>query len=120
MEKQGITILTGCTVNRIDKHGKEFTTHLSNGSSIGSDQVMFAIGRHPNVGGLGLEKAGVAINPPMRDWISPSAISRALWAAGMPKVRNPGATRRSEANSAAVRLEALGMRSICIRTAGFL
>jgi glutathione reductase (NADPH) len=63
MEKQGITILTGCTVNRIDKHGKEFTTHLSNGSSVGSDQVMFAIGRHPNVGGLGLEKAGVAINP---------------------------------------------------------
>jgi glutathione reductase (NADPH) len=24
---------------------------------------MFAIGRHPNVGGLGLEKAGVALNP---------------------------------------------------------
>src|SRR5437879_4765198 len=67
MEKQGITILTGCTVNRIDRHGQgftqEFTTHLSNGSSIASDQVMFAIGRHPNVGGLGLETAGVAINP---------------------------------------------------------
>jgi glutathione reductase (NADPH) len=63
MEKDGITVLTGCTVGKIDKHGKEFTTHLSNGSSIASDQVMFAIGRHPNVGGLGLEKAGVAINP---------------------------------------------------------
>ena len=63
MEKQGITILTGCTVNKVDKHGKEFTTHLSSGSSIASDQVMFAIGRHPNVAGLGLEKAGVAINP---------------------------------------------------------
>jgi len=63
MEKQGITILTGCTVDRIDRHGKEFTTHLSNGSSLASDRVMFAIGRHPNVGGLGLEKAGVAINP---------------------------------------------------------
>src|SRR5450756_467409 len=62
MEKEGITILTGCTVNKVDKHGKEFTSHLSNGSSIASDQVMFAIGRHPNVGGLGLEKAGVAIN----------------------------------------------------------
>ena len=48
---------------KIDKHGKEFTSHLSNGSSIASDQVMFAIGRHPNVEGLGLEKAGVAINP---------------------------------------------------------
>jgi glutathione reductase (NADPH) len=63
MEKNGVTILTGCTVNKVDKHGKEFTSHLSNGSSIASDQVMFAIGRHPNVGGLGLEKAGVAINP---------------------------------------------------------
>ena len=47
MEKDGITILTGCTVTKVDKHGKEFTTHLSNGSSIASDQVMFAIGRHP-------------------------------------------------------------------------
>lgn len=63
MEKRGITILTGCTVNKIDKHGKDFTTHLSNGSSIASDEVMYAIGRHPNVGGLGLEKAGVALNP---------------------------------------------------------
>jgi glutathione reductase (NADPH) len=63
MEKDGITVLTGCTVNRVDKHGKEFTSHLSNGSSIASDQVMFAIGRHPNVANLGVEKAGVAINP---------------------------------------------------------
>ena len=63
MEKEGITILTGCIVNRVEKHGKEFTSHLSGGSSIASDQVMFAIGRHPNVTGLGLEKAGVALNP---------------------------------------------------------
>src|SRR5204863_671617 len=41
----------------------EFTTHLSDGSSIASEKVMFAIGRHPNVANLGLEKAGVAINP---------------------------------------------------------
>src|SRR5580704_10117057 len=53
MERQGITILTGCTVGKIDKHGKEFTTHLSNGSSLASDLVMFAIGRHPNVANLG-------------------------------------------------------------------
>src|ERR1700719_4737955 len=63
MEKDGITILTGCTVDKVDKHGKEFTSHLSNGSSIASDQVMFAIGRHPNIASLGLEKTGVAINP---------------------------------------------------------
>jgi glutathione reductase (NADPH) len=62
MEKQGITILTGCTVNGIEKHGNDFTSHLSNGSSIASDQVMFATGRHPNIAGLGLEKPGVALN----------------------------------------------------------
>ncbi|MGY3590217.1 glutathione reductase (NADPH) [Bradyrhizobium sp. USDA 4341] len=63
MEKRGITVITGCTVAKIDRHGRDFTTHLSSGSSIASDQVMFAIGRHPNVRGLGLEAAGVAINP---------------------------------------------------------
>jgi glutathione reductase (NADPH) len=63
MEKRGISIMTGCTVTKVDKHGNEFTSHLSNGSSIASDQVMFAIGRHPNVAKLGLDKAGVAINP---------------------------------------------------------
>jgi len=63
LEKRGITIITGSVINKIDKHGKEFTTHLSSGSSIASDKVMFAIGRHPNVANLGLENAGVAINP---------------------------------------------------------
>ena len=63
MEKAGITILTGCTVSGVDKHGEEYTSHLSNGSSVASDQVMFAIGRHPNVANLGLEKAGVAVDP---------------------------------------------------------
>ncbi|MGJ5089036.1 glutathione-disulfide reductase [Bradyrhizobium sp. HKCCYLRH1065] len=63
MEKEGITILTGCTVTSVDRHGQDYTTHLSNGSSIASDKVMFAIGRHPAVANLGLEKAGVAINP---------------------------------------------------------
>src|ERR1700723_3500550 len=63
MERQGITIVTGCVINKIDRHGKEYTTHLTGGSSVASELVMFAIGRHPNVANLGLENAGVAINP---------------------------------------------------------
>jgi glutathione reductase (NADPH) len=63
MEKRGITILTGVTVTKIDKHGSDFTAQLSNGKSVKADQVMFAIGRHPTVNGFGLEKAGVALNP---------------------------------------------------------
>jgi glutathione reductase (NADPH) len=62
MEKQGIAILTGCTITKVDRRDKEFTTHLSNGSTLTSEQVMFAIGRHPNVANLGLEKVGSTIN----------------------------------------------------------
>ena len=66
MEKQGTTILTGCTITKVEKverKAEEFVTHLSSGSSIASEKVMFAIGRHPNVANLGLENAGVEINP---------------------------------------------------------
>ena len=63
MEKAGITLLTECTVDKVERHGDVFTAHLSSGSSLAADQVMFAIGRHPSVSGLGLEKAGVALNP---------------------------------------------------------
>jgi len=63
MEKQGVTFLCSCTVEKVDRVGDEYISHMSNGSSVPSDKVMFAIGRHPNVANLGLEKAGVAINP---------------------------------------------------------
>lgn len=63
MTKQGIKIVSDAVVTRVEKHGKEFTSHLSNGARIATDQVMFAIGRHPNVANLGLETTGVAINP---------------------------------------------------------
>ena len=63
MEKEGISIVTGCTVEKVELSGEGYVSHLSSGSSLASDRVMFAIGRHPNVANLGLEKAGVAINP---------------------------------------------------------
>jgi glutathione reductase (NADPH) len=63
MEMQGITILTGCTVDRVTAENNIFSVHLSSGSSIAADKVMFAIGRHPNINGLGLDKAGVTLNP---------------------------------------------------------
>ncbi len=63
MEKSGITIITGCTIGAIEKHGEQYTARLSSGASIAADQVMFAIGRHPNIANLGLETIGVTINP---------------------------------------------------------
>ena len=63
MERSGVNILCECTVTSVEKHGDEFTARLSNGSSVQADQVMFAIGRYPNIANLGLETAGVAVNP---------------------------------------------------------
>jgi glutathione reductase (NADPH) len=63
IERRGVTIITGCVVKFIEKQGDVFTTHLSDRSNIVSEKVMFAIGRHPNVANLGLENAGVDINP---------------------------------------------------------
>ncbi|MFX5570828.1 FAD-dependent oxidoreductase, partial [Acinetobacter baumannii] len=58
VEKAGITVLTGTTVSKVEKQREGFAAHLSGRSTIAADQVLFAIGRHPNVKGLGLEKAG--------------------------------------------------------------
>lgn len=63
MEKHGITVITGATVEAVEKTRAGLTSRLSNGATIETDQVMFAIGRKPNIAGLGLEQAGVAVNP---------------------------------------------------------
>ena len=62
MRARGITVLCGHTVAAIEKSGDEFVTLLSDGAKINSDKVMFAIGRRPNVMGLGLETLNVKIH----------------------------------------------------------
>jgi glutathione reductase (NADPH) len=59
MRGRGITVTCGHTVAAIDKTGDEFVTRLSDGTTIKSDKVMFAIGRRPNVKGLGLESLNI-------------------------------------------------------------
>jgi glutathione reductase (NADPH) len=62
MRNRGITVTCGGTVTEIQKASEEFTTHLSDNSTIKSDKVMFAIGRRPNVSGFGLEHLGIRIH----------------------------------------------------------
>ena len=62
MRNRGITVTCGHTVTEIQKAGEEFGTRLSDNSTIKSDKVMFAIGRHPNVSGFGLERLGIKIS----------------------------------------------------------
>jgi glutathione reductase (NADPH) len=61
MEKRGIKIVTRQTVDSVEKVDHGLCVELSDHSSTVVDRVMFATGRKPNVSGLGLEKAGVAL-----------------------------------------------------------
>ncbi len=62
MQGRGITVLSGNTVARIDKLGDECVTHLNDGKTVTTDKVMFALGRHPNVVGLGFENLNIKIH----------------------------------------------------------
>jgi glutathione reductase (NADPH) len=59
MQNRGIKIICGEVVKSIHREQDTFNVRLSDQSSIEVDKVMFAIGRWPNVRGLGLEAAGV-------------------------------------------------------------
>jgi len=61
MEKHGIRVLTGCKVAAIEQTAARFSVHLSSGNQLSADCVMFAVGRRPNVAGMGLEAVGVGI-----------------------------------------------------------
>ncbi len=62
MQTRGIAVTCGHTVDAIEKSGDEFVTLLSDGSKVASDKVMFAIGRRPNVMGLGIEALNMNIH----------------------------------------------------------
>jgi glutathione reductase (NADPH) len=55
MQTRGIKVLCGHTVDAIEKSGDEYVSTLSDGKKITTDKVMFAIGRRPNVMGIGCE-----------------------------------------------------------------
>jgi glutathione reductase (NADPH) len=61
MEKRGIHVITHNRVDAVERVGKHLCARLSGGNAVTADQVIFAIGRPPNVHGLGLEAAGVKI-----------------------------------------------------------
>jgi glutathione reductase (NADPH) len=63
MERRGIRIITGTTVNGVRPRPAALAADLSNGTAIEADKVMFAIGRRPNVAGFGLDAAGVRLAP---------------------------------------------------------
>ncbi len=62
LEASGITLYRGARIARVDADGPAFAVHLADGTTIETGLVFAAIGRAPNVEGLGLAEAGVRIN----------------------------------------------------------
>ena len=62
MEKTGLPLHTHKVPVKLEKTEHGITIHFEDGSSHTASQVIWAIGRRPNVDGLELEKAGVTLN----------------------------------------------------------
>ncbi|MBB5751075.1 glutathione-disulfide reductase [Prosthecomicrobium pneumaticum] len=62
MAAKGVRFLLGETPAKIEKTAEGLTLVTDKGSVCAVDQVMLATGRRPNTDGLGLDKAGVALD----------------------------------------------------------
>jgi glutathione reductase (NADPH) len=81
MELRGINVITGQVVTAVAEHGrrganggnggnggcgahgKRYAATLTDGREIVADRIMFAVGRKPNISGLGIEAAGIEMAP---------------------------------------------------------
>lgn len=62
MQAQGIRVLPQCKPARIDRHSDRIQVETDRGGRLEADSLLWAIGRAPNTGGLGLQKAGVVVD----------------------------------------------------------
>lgn len=63
LRKKGITVRGGTEVNAIEKTADGYSLSVSGGETLETDLVMYATGRKPNTANIGLEAAGVELNP---------------------------------------------------------
>jgi glutathione reductase (NADPH) len=63
MEARGIEVVLTELIAAIDRNGARYAATLTGGRRIEADRVMFAIGRKPNIAGLGIDRAGVKTGP---------------------------------------------------------
>ncbi|WP_119167301.1 glutathione-disulfide reductase [Algihabitans albus] len=61
MQKKGIDLRFHTIIDKTERTSNGLLAHLSGGDKLEVDQVLYAIGRRPNIAGLGLHSAGVAL-----------------------------------------------------------
>jgi glutathione reductase (NADPH) len=62
VERGGTQLTMKTTLTKLEKAGGAIRATLSTGEATEADMVLFAIGRDPNTGGLGLDRAGVKMD----------------------------------------------------------
>jgi len=62
MRKKGVDLRFDARVAEISRSGESLVAHLDDGRTIETDLILYATGRHPLSGDLGLEEAGVELN----------------------------------------------------------
>jgi len=63
MKKQGIDLRFKANIARIEKTGEVLVATLEDGTTLEAEAVMYATGRVPNTGNIGLEEIGVGMKP---------------------------------------------------------
>jgi glutathione reductase (NADPH) len=61
MKRRGIDLRFSAEIKQIEKLGNGLRATLKDGTTINTDEILFATGRMPNTGSLGLENAGVRV-----------------------------------------------------------
>ncbi|RCL00106.1 MAG: glutathione reductase (NADPH) [Candidatus Tokpelaia sp. JSC189] len=62
MVAKGIRVICNTLLEHVERNNKQLSAILSDGTVVAADQIMLALGRVPNSGGLRLERARVAVD----------------------------------------------------------
>jgi len=61
--KDGVKLIMGCKITGVQARGSEKIVEMEGCPEVVADQILIAVGRAPNVEGIGLEQAGVEFDP---------------------------------------------------------
>jgi pyruvate/2-oxoglutarate dehydrogenase complex dihydrolipoamide dehydrogenase (E3) component len=61
LEAEGIDVRIGSRAESVEKQGDGIAVALSSGERLVAERLLVAVGRRPNLAGLGLEEAGVVV-----------------------------------------------------------
>lgn len=61
LKKRGVTVVTGTTVERIERPSESLTLSLKDGSSITTEKLLVSVGRWFNSKGIGMGQVGVTV-----------------------------------------------------------